>query len=439
MPEPAVEETQRECYHFPVELGAVNTRAASLSSLQAMVKERANDPSVFDGNDPFIFSGCVSTSLRDSYFTSMATTSLTNFATDMEEGVALLPSHNAYRLNFGKSLAGRFIRGKGERVSRTEGEFFMLPGSTLDGIATDEVIRNIKAGVLTDLSVGFYGGRWVCDLCGEDYLRGACPHWLGMEYPPGEDGGERRLATATIHDARLSEVSVVYSGATPGAAIQKVVRAVEAGQIEPEKVRALEACYRVKLPGTRHYTPGFTPDERGAFSMANDGKGQVPEPSGADAILQAQLRVFAQAVTDAYRALGAEPPAEADTPAALRDLAGELVELRPLRAKVTDLEGQVADLTPRARDGDAYRGAKIEETWGEYVRAGLSEGVDEKEQKALWSRAPIAQVVKECEHYRKLGDARYPGGRQTSEGEPEQNGRQNGFITPPTPASAFRA
>jgi hypothetical protein len=408
----ADETLERECVHFPMRVQPVTTRVQSAASLTALAKERAPDASVFDDAQPHIFTGIASTPALDSWFTHMERSSLENFAADMAEGVPLQNSHDSRRLGLGKSLTGRFVRGKGDLPTRTEGEFYFLPDSEIGGINTDDLMRNIRAGVITDLSVGFYGGRWLCDLCGEDYIRGACPHWLGMEYTP-EDGGAKQVATAAIHDARLAEVSVVYSGSTPGAAIQKVIRAVDEGLIEPEKLRVLEACYRVKLPGSRHiWAAPDIADSREETPMA-DKPNETPAPAADVGVLQAWQRTIHQALTDIGLSIedGKEPAT------LIRAMGAELTELRPLKDKVAEQETRIAELEPRAKDGDLYRTALVDETWGEYVRAGLSDGVTEEEQKALWARSALPQVVKERDHYKKLGDARFAGGRLTGEGE----------------------
>lgn len=404
----------RECVHFPMRVQQVATRAASSATLIALAKERAPDPSVFDDAEPHLFTGIVSTLAVDSYFTHMAPSSLTNFAQDMEQGVALQDSHSTYRLSLGRSLTGRSIRGKGELPTRTEGEFFMLPNSSVSGMSTDDVMRNIRAGSLTDLSVGMSAGTWICDICGGNLARWSeCPHWPGQEYTP-EGKDQPVVATATIHEARLAEVSLVYSGSTPGAVIQKVIRAVAAGQLEPEKVRVLETCYRMKLPGSRHIYP-VTPHEPPAALPASSAKpeGTMPEtPTGTPPPAERSpemltLLTRAREVVGIEVAAGAQPPTDEAVMERLLAQAG----------RVPELDKRVAELVPQAKDGEAYRAAMVDAAWTEYVRAGLAEGVVEADQRALWAGTPLAQLLKEQSHYRKLGDARLGNGRQTSEGE----------------------
>ena len=321
------------------------------------------------------------------------------------------------------------MRGKGDLPTRTEGEFYFLPDSEIGGINTDDLMRNIRAGVITDLSVGFYGGRWICDLCGEDYIRGNCPHWLGMEYVP-EDSSAKQVATAAIHDARLAEVSVVYSGSTPGAAIQKVIRAVDEGQIEPEKVRVLEACYRVKLPGSRHvWAAPELPESRKETPMA-DTDARAPEGS-AEWTLPALER-------ERYRALvtecGLKPDAQPS--AAVESLRSQLASRETERdTAVTERDTLAAEnerLKPQAEDGAKFRATlrkQVEET---YIAA-KGDRANVAAKATAWDTGTIEFLQAELAEYEPERAARFPGGRLTTDGAP------SGFVTPSAPASAFRA
>ena len=183
----------------------------------------------------------------------MDASTLRNFARDAAEGVSLLDSHDGYKLGVGYSVGGRFEEEGGE--GRAVGIFYIAPGIRFGGkhsfASTDDYIRAVEAGVVRDVSVGFYGGQWVCDLCHQPYYgRGTtCNHIAGWEYEIERDGKMvREICTVTIRDARLSEVSLVYDGATPGAMILKAEQEAEAGRLSPAMVRQLERQYRVKLP-----------------------------------------------------------------------------------------------------------------------------------------------------------------------------------------------
>jgi hypothetical protein len=162
----------------------------------------------------------------------------------------------------------------------------------------------------------------------------------------------------------------------------------------------------------------------------SDKNNAAPEQTGDVGLLQAWQRSIEAALADIGQP-AKEGRAEAAT--LVRQMGAELTELRPLKEKVATLEARVADLEPQAKDGVAYRDATVNDAWAEYVRAGLSEGVAEADQKAIWARAPMEQLQKELAHYRKLGDARFPGGRATTDGE------QPAPAAPPVPLHLYAA
>lgn len=210
-----------------------------------------------DGVTPFFWPAEISNNRLDFYFGRMAESTLNNFAQDAIAGVSFLDSHNSRNLGYGQSLAGTFER-TGE-LMRTVAHFYTVPGIRFNGgqsyASTDDFILAVKSRLARDVSVGFYGGAQVCDICGEnvweidwDNWRFKCPHVPGVEYPVGDRGNEVVLATFTVEDARLAEVSAVYEGATPGAVIEKAQRMVENGQMPADVAGRFETKYRVKLP-----------------------------------------------------------------------------------------------------------------------------------------------------------------------------------------------
>lgn len=483
MPETAAEREDRELservYQFPmhVELIGRARTARETEELLELAKAKAQSPASLDENPPFFFRATVSTTLTDSYGTHQMPSSLENFAEDLSTGVAFLASHAWQTLPMGHSLRGQMVRKKGDKPQRTWGDFFTVPDLNLNGINTNDFIRGTETGIIRDVSKGFYGGRWVCDICGNDYRRygsgeGRCPHFLLEEYEV--DGRGMVVCTVGVEDAHISEVSAVYDGAVPGAAIEKATRAIESGDVPPEKARQLSVRYRCSLPGTQHQYAGWSPADPSfnarieppqwsrldigtllqqlASQPPNDqarsaaGRGPeetrmadkpapVPEPSGDLGVLQALSRSIHEAFRDlALDTEGKEPAT------VVRALGAELTELRPLRDKAAALEARIATLEPQAKDGEAYRTAMVDATWDQFVRAGLAEGEDEAATRTSWGSTSLSLLLKEQERYRKLGDARFPGGRLTSDGEPGPNsGTPRGFVDPLPPAGAFRA
>lgn len=249
-------ETERVVHAHAARAAAVRGERAE-ALLQMAREQSAYDPAVFDEADPFFWRAEISSSRLDAYYTHMAASTLSNFARAAAEGVSFQNSHRWHEMPLGRSLTGE-VRESGEETV-VEADFFTLAGLRLAGVNTNDFIAGVRSGIVHDVSVGFYGGRWVCDICGRNYLSFECPHFAGLEYEREEDGVVRtQLATVEIRDARLAEVSAVYDGATPGAAILKAERMAAEGQLTPKLLAALEERYRVSLPAAMRTWPGWS-------------------------------------------------------------------------------------------------------------------------------------------------------------------------------------
>ena len=199
----------------------------------------------------FYFLAEISNTNLDSYFTRMDFSTLQNFAEDAANGVSLQDSHDYRKLGYGQSFSGRFEEDK------VIAEFYTVAGIRFGGThsyaTTDDFIRAIEGALVRDVSVGFYGGRTICDICGHEVWGwdSDCPHFPGKEYPVDIDGdGELELvtATATVYDARLAEVSVVFDGATPEAMIiEKATQMFDKGKLNRDQVRSLEQNFQVRI------------------------------------------------------------------------------------------------------------------------------------------------------------------------------------------------
>jgi len=236
--------------------GFIDVRAAGTATdlshdeLLQRARERALDPSVLDSFPPFFFRGQISSSRWDSYDTRMGQSTLRNYADDAENGVAFLRNHNNAEDPTGSTLSGHYVSGQGDGVSHVESDLFVVPSDS-DARA---YIAKIRAGVVKDLSVGFFGGSWICSLCHKDMQNWSsgddtCAHLLGMPYKPTDQAGTvPEVARATIEGARLAEVSGVYDGSTPGSMITKARSLNAAGQLNARSRGLVEARYRVLLP-----------------------------------------------------------------------------------------------------------------------------------------------------------------------------------------------
>jgi len=215
------------------------------------IKSQALDPSVFDQYPPYTWRGEISSFRWDSYDTRMGASTLKNYADEAQAGVAFLRNHNNAEDPIGYSLSGKFTNTSRTSPARVEADFYALTDPQ-----TAPYLAKIRAGVVRDLSVGFFSGEWICSLCGLDMQQWfgdeSCPHLLGMTYTPTDEAGTVKgppeVARATIENAHLAEVSGVYDGSTPGAAISKARSLAVEGVLNERSSRLVEQRYRVLLP-----------------------------------------------------------------------------------------------------------------------------------------------------------------------------------------------
>lgn len=412
-------------YAAPVEVRAGGEGG---SDLLAIAKKRALDPEAFDEFPPFFFRVVPSTDRLDSYFTVMDTSSLKNYGEDFEEGRAFQDSHRHNEMPLGYSLTGKFIGGQGNGQSRVEADFFISRGIFANG---DAAIARLRTGTVRDVSIGFYGGQWVCSICGRDMLADwDCWHIPGFSYDPNarnpwddpdnaaaadraksdpKDKGEKVLCSASIRNANAAECSGVYDGATPGAVV-KAIRMAEAGRLPPAQARIIESRYQVRINGADHTWRGIalpidTRSRQEGATMTFEEQVRELLALGADADAIDTIRSLkakadrvdaaersAREVRTAFVALGA--PDGGDIPAWAN---AEFARLRPL-----------------ADDGTKYRGDLIKDALEEGVRALGNEFQTETYRGAI-SGLPIDAIKRFRDDWKAQGDAVLAGSRQTIE------------------------
>lgn len=346
------------------------------ADLLTLAKSRAPDGAIFEAHPPFFWQSEISSDRLDAYYTVMdADTTLVNYAADAAAGVAVLVGHDTRSMPVGYSLTGeREVAGDAVRVIST--------AYALEDEATRPLINRIKAGIIRDESVGFStnGAQCLCNICGLDMWRDwDCWHIPGFEYettsPGGAGNGQKQmvLATGRIVNARLSEYSLVYDGATPGAAVLQAIRCAEAGKIDPRQARMIEQRYRMRLPEQRIQVP----------------TGTTPLPQ------EQRMELDVARITRAIERTSA--PADDALEARIEWMAGELVRLAPL-----------------ASDGTTYRESVVNGAVAEAVRAMGAEKGEAK--RATLERLPIADVLDLTAVWRGAADAVLTGGRKSAEG-----------------------
>lgn len=349
----------------------IMTRAADdRTPLLTLAKKRALDPSIFDEYPPFLWQSEISSDRMDAYFTVMdPETTLSNFAADAGDGVAVLIGHDSRQAPTGYSLSGELIEGKVTRV--------LSDAYALTDEATSPIINKVRAGVIRDVSVGFStrGAQCLCSICNRDMWRDyKCWHIPGFRYKRTDNVEDAVtdpngvLATGRIVNAHLSEYSLVYDGATPGAAILQAQRSAEAGRLSIEQARLFEQRYHIPLPGKRIAAPGVTLS-----------KGVTMDEQELQRMLEA---------------------------------AGVPTDLTGL-ARINWLITDRAKLVGQAADGVTYRTDLVNGAIAEAVRAFGADAGEKK--RAMLERADLADIKELTESWRAIGDSKLPGGRATTD------------------------
>lgn len=359
-----------------------------------------------------------------------------NFANDAKAGISFLNSHRHGELPFGRSLDGQMIdNGSNQYVLA---DFFTLPGMNTNGINTTDFIDSVRAGVVSDVSVGFYGGIQTCDICQRSFWE--CPHIPGMTYETkGSDNVVRQqLATFAIDGARLAEVSAVYDGATPDATILKAQRMNEAGELKPGEARALEARYHRSLFPTKRTFRG------GTFLVGEPGPELINLPKGSRVVKNDEVETllnggnkldFEKQVEQIRSILGVDE--NTDVAGVVMTTNTELLRLRPLETEVATLQERVKLLEPQAKDGEQYRNDLVGEALGEGVRA-MGDKFSKETYETLLRNSPLSVVKQMKADWSVIGNARFTGGRQsTDEGEqaPGSKTKRESYV----PAAAYRS
>lgn len=400
-------------------------RRAATPELLAKAGAVAVDPDALTEGEPFFFHPTISNNRLDWYHTRMTEGTLQNFAADAVAGVAFLDSHNSRRLGLGRSVDAT-VRAQpaanpdfaGEPLIEVAADFFTIPGYNPGGgsITSDDLIRGVRTGLIFDVSVGFYGDLR-CALCGQRYYSRECPHILGVEYDVTNHAGTvtgQQVAWAWVEDGHLAEVSAVYDGATPGAMIQKMQRAIQAGGIDPAAIPMLEARHRVQLPRPAAQT-AVAEWKRSAASAATEGAEDMDEEIAHEDVAEAARaappepgnRLLEKEQLGAIRRAVAEVLPDADG-----DDQGAVSAVRALIVDHARLAAEADSLRAYAAIGQRYRTDLIEAVLVEGVRA-IGERFNAEAVRSTLEAASLEVITSYLEMYGGEARARFVGGRRT--------------------------
>jgi len=165
--------------------------------------------------------------MKTCYNYYLSTRSLTNFVEDLSNRIVPLQINHGGLWDSRRIMPlGRLFNGslvtvtdlppdaKQGKSCAASGIIYMPVGLEFDGYNTDQLAKGYEAGTVTDLSVGqdWSEAEFICDVCGKSLWDEDCPHTPGRMY----DGV---LATFTVDNAHLKEVSLAWKGGLPGASL----------------------------------------------------------------------------------------------------------------------------------------------------------------------------------------------------------------------------
>lgn len=392
---------------------SANGLILSEGELLARAKSRAFNPASLDTNAPIFFPVQMSSNVIDLYFTRMNPKTLANFAADAEGGVSFQDSHRTNALGLGATLSGRFVQDSAETVRAVADVF------TVGGIAEiDAFIHRLNVGIARDASVGFYGGDFICGLCGMDLFDWDCPHIPGVEYDQTETDAAGNViqttqmqAFAWVDDAHLAELSVVYKGATPGAGILKAQQENAGGRVTPAIYQQFQTAHRgLAIPGYRALK-----------SVSGTGGANWPyaDDDSEDSPPASTTRAPAHNKGDSNMGTETKPVAGS---VAIED---REPTPDPIRKRIMDTckELKIAGETPEeairtmyqlAQDGQTYRDDLTEQALTEGVRA-FGKDFDKESYRTMFANVAPGSIKRMLGDWKRVGDGVIPTGRQTEE------------------------
>lgn len=194
-------------------------------------------------------SAVISSGKTDSHGTYMTERTLKNFARDLGQSIQFKDSHRRGQ-GFGVSESGTYADGV------VTGDFKLIRGWPLNDASypdSDTFIDAIEEGVITRVSVGFNGGKHICNICEAEWFRANCYHWPGRQYEqidPKTGKATMVRCEVAVDDAHLVEVSAVSKGSNPDAEIvEKAERCFREGRLPLEVQQELEQVYGMRFDG----------------------------------------------------------------------------------------------------------------------------------------------------------------------------------------------
>lgn len=436
----------------------------------------ARETSNLSPADIFFFPAEISNQNLDSYYTKMAESSLKNYAEDATNGVSFQNSHKTRDLGVGYVINGEYV----ETQKKVLADIYTVRGLKLNAdLDTDNFIRGVQAGLIRDVSIGFKGGidyKETCNLCGENYWSYECRHVAGMMYEiadnpnadPSIQNSNEQLAFVWVENARLSEVSAVYDGATPDAMIlTKAMREERAGRLSSTMRTELQKRFHIDF-----HEPGKA--FAGSDRRTKEERPLENEEERSDESMKTDLEKAQEALIEAQnaRALAETKATEAETKSTAAETRATEAEnkLATAEARVTELESaarvqadgiegievtddsKAEDLMRSVRStftetkaladqATELRNAEIDEALKSGVRA-YGDDFDQEKKRAFLEKLDLAEIRDTHNDWEARATGTFTGGRKSKDDadDPEDkdgNGTETRSIDQTIPSSAY--
>lgn len=372
---------------------------------------------------------------------------LETFLQDCGEGIPLLMNHNSRQLPVGRLFDARLVDtpGDGEMITSLYGDFYIdLGRMTESGMSTDDVVKGIKSGTISDTSIGFVAETWECNICHQDVRSWHCPHFPGREYEIiDEDGNKEIIRCLPIvgRDGKgeLLENSLVYSGACGRAKITGL--SVEEG-MQVKNGNGLQVVNSIK--DVPEGTPIYCFASKSSVQFMVDGVVNLEKRSEEDVskvnteeleVREEELTTPVEEVEEETVDLSQEEETNLEDVELLKQEKEELTieldqtrsELEQVKLEVETLQNTIAEkdkkieeLTAQAELAQAYRQDLIERTLAAGIRAQGNAFKTELFSRYL-SSLTIDEIKETLADLEAEFDARFEGARVTKPNAAKQS------------------
>lgn len=331
----------------------------------------------------FIFQFELSNSNVDYYATRMTLGTLNNYAAKINsQGVPLEGHHDDYRYPLGRIYKAEVVKSD-DGVNRMSCRAYILRGDENTGdISSDAVIRKIEGGVQKDVSIGFLAGGYTCSVCGEPMVSGFFGRVMGLEceHIPGASY-EGQMCYAWVEDGEILEGSLVSTGATPQAIIQKAINFVQAGKLTAKMVNGINRALNTTLAVDK---------QEGEQDMkAKELLQEVAKSGRISADMKQRIETRSNELKD-------DAPVE-EGAAILTE------EIGKVEAEKADLQTKVDELQPQADEAATEKTAAGNEMDAEGVRA-MGDKYPKESMETFKRSATIKDIKAMTENYRNMVD-----------------------------------